>query len=544
MCCTAQVDNKGRIHWTIYVGKNAKLAKQHRADINAPKTPAPCFNAADIPKTVANLVANKSTISCMTRDMFIKLFEGEVKNEKPPLLPSIVKDAGITSILVVFDEIHQIYDKKHYGDGLYEMMSTLKGIKWAVAGISSTPNLEKQSMIDKATDFFARDKLPQLTEYTPEDFKTLKKQMECLPAKPKFKDFVKIELPSIIGDKEYTEEQKSLEQHLVHLVGWTRNEDKPNARTALRDLLYTIISMQMHDGGYFLDTICKTRDVDRLEKYGGGTLKDGKESVLVCYKNNMGARKHMDMLNAMIAKGDNPHPLGVIDLGVKIELEKTNTLKDACTAMSKSFNDQNVTTVGFACYEQHDGHDDFSKLASAVVAAGYDWNEADITQLGARVNRPFTKVGPDEVVPIQYEAYFFDSPFAKLVNTIDDTKLSSDIKIPEEIQEALDELEQDAKLSSLDMRGFKTPLKKLLYADTYMFSNGRLAKTYIDSLRSYYIPEPKQDEVVAEEETAEQETAEKKTVHEETSDEQDAEGDEDEDDEDDEEDGEESKESD
>ena len=121
-------------------------------------------------------------------------------------------------------------------------------------------------------------------------------------------------------------------------------------------------------------------------------------------------------------------------------------------------------------------------------------------------------------------------------------KFEKNLLGPEEIQKALDELEQDAKLSSLDMRGFKTPLKKLLYADTYMFSNGRLAKTYIDSLRSYYIPEPKQDEVVAEEETAEQETAEKKTVHEETSDEQDA--DEDEDDEDDKEDGEESKESD
>ena len=183
----------------------------------------------------------------------------------------------------------------------------------------------------------------------------------------------------------------------------------------------------------------------------------------------------------------------------------------------------------------------WQKLASAVVAAGYDWNEADITQLGARVNRPFTEVGPDEVVPIKYEAYCFDSPFAKLVSTIDDSKLSSDIKIPEEIQEALDELEQDAKLSSLDMRGFKTPLKKLLYADTYMFTNGRLAKTYIDSLRSYYIPEPKQDEVVSEEETVEQETAEKKTVHEETSDEEDAEGEKKgEDDEDDEEESEES----
>ena len=91
------------------------------------------------------------------------------------------------------------------------------------------------------------------------------------------------------------------------------------------------------------------------------------------------------------------------------------------------------------------------------------------------------------------------------------------------------------------MRGFKTPLKKLLYADTYMFTDGRLAKIYIDSLRSYYIPEPKQDEVVSEEETAEQETAEKKTVHEETSDEEDAEGEkEGEDDEDDEEESEES----
>ena len=117
--------------------------------------------------------------------------------------------------------------------------------------------------------------------------------------------------------------------------------------------------MQVHHGGYFIDTICKKRDTDRLKHFQGDAVANPKESVLMCYKQDKGARKHVDMLNEMITKGDNTkNPLGVFDLGVKIELEKKETLKTACTDMSASFNDQKVATVGFACFEQHDGHDE------------------------------------------------------------------------------------------------------------------------------------------------------------------------------------------
>ena len=69
-------------------------------------------------------VTSKTDIVCISheRGMFIKLLEIEAKKGNTPLLPSIIKDAGITSMLVVFDEIHQIYDKKHYADGMYNMI--------------------------------------------------------------------------------------------------------------------------------------------------------------------------------------------------------------------------------------------------------------------------------------------------------------------------------------------------------------------------------------------------------------------------------------
>ena len=75
----AQV-GKGHIVYTLYVGKDRKMAIQHRADINAPKTPAPTFTMSDFTKTVINLTSKKHTISCVTRDMTYKLFEGDKKD--------------------------------------------------------------------------------------------------------------------------------------------------------------------------------------------------------------------------------------------------------------------------------------------------------------------------------------------------------------------------------------------------------------------------------------------------------------------------------
>ena len=60
---------------------------------------------------------------------------------------------------------------------------------------------------------------------------------------------------------------------------------------------------------------------------------------------------------------------------------------------------------------------DFTKLASCLCAVDFDWSPLNLNQWGAHVNRPFTSVkpgiGPDEIVPISYLAYLFDSQFCR-----------------------------------------------------------------------------------------------------------------------------------
>ena len=85
--------------------------------------------------------------------MWIKLFEGD-KTDPTPGLYKIINDSripeknpnGITAMLVVFDEIHQIYSKKtHYANAMVAMREKYEGIDWAVMGISSTPELDAGS---------------------------------------------------------------------------------------------------------------------------------------------------------------------------------------------------------------------------------------------------------------------------------------------------------------------------------------------------------------------------------------------------------------
>ena len=130
--------------------------------------------------------------------------------------------------------------------------------------------------------------------------------------------------------------------------------------------------------------------------------------------------------------------------------------------MSASFNEQKNTTIGFAGYAQRDGHDDFSKLGSIMMAIGFDLSPTDLNQWGARVSRPFTKLNHGEVVPLAYEAYHFDSEFAKQVNGIDESTRSRSVKIDQYpvIKEALESLQAEHKLSANDMSNINIAVKK------------------------------------------------------------------------------------
>ena len=509
--CCAQV-GKGHIVYTLYVGKDRKMAIQHRADINAPKTPAPTFTMSDLTKTVINLTSKKHTISCVTRDMTYKLFEGD-KKDPTPLLPNILDPAGVTAVLVVLDEVHQIYRHSHFCEAMDKMRQSHPEILWAVMGISSTPELDTVSARKNAMTLFGGNKLPEYAMYPPDEFESLKVKMQTLPAKPHANDFKVIDLPTPVGDKEYREEMKLLHQSIINLM-MAHPDEKKIAHNAMRDQLNTIMAMQVHDtdGGLLIKEVCKKRDEPRLIKVDNDTPEtEPKESVLICYKYDKAARKHMTMLNELIDKNVAvTPPLWVIDLGVEISAEHKEALSDACKAMSASFNLQSCTTVGFAGWKQHDGHDDFSKIGSTVVAIGYDWSPSELNQWGARASRPFTKLTSDEIVPASYEAILFDSPWAKRVNAIDDSKRSRTLNLGgySDIVSALESLEADAKLSSNEVLDIKIPVKKLLMADEFMDTKGKLAKSYIDALRSFYIPAEKAEEDSADEEEGEEEDEE------------------------------------
>ena len=482
----------------MYVGKDRKMAIEHRADINAPKSPAPTFTMSDLTKVVVNLTTHKSTISCLTRDMTYKLFEG-TKTDPTPLLPKILNEAGVTAVLLVLDEVHQIYRHSHFCEAVKTMRDSRPDILWAVMGISSTPELDSISARTNALHLFGGDKLPEHAEYPQEEFESLKAKMQTLPPKPSAKDFKVIELPSPVGDKEYRSETQLLYKYIIDLM-MAHNDDKRHAHNEMRNQLNVIMAMQVHGtdgGGPFAKELCAEHETPRLTKVGedDNPLKDPKEAVLVCYKYDTAARKHMAMLKELLDKNDTPS-MEVVDLGVEILAEHKWALEDACKAMSASFNLQKSTTIGFACYKQHDGHNDFSKLASTVVAIGFDWSATDLNQWGARVSRPFTKLETGEIVPASYNAILFDSPWAKLVNAIDDSKRSRTLKLSDypQIQTELDDLEADAKLSSNEMCDIKIPVKKLLIADEFMKTDTKLAHVYIDALRSFYIkPEEESD---------------------------------------------------
>ena len=496
---------KGHTVLTIYIGKDAKLAKQHRADMNAPKSPAPVFIMRDLPKVVVNLTENKQTICCMTRTMAYNIFG--FKGNKP-LLPKILEDSrvtqnpnGITAILLVIDEVHQIYRYKDFGATVDKMREDFPNIRWAVMGISSTPDLEQGSNAVNAMLLFGGDKLPQLAKYTDDAYATLKSKMETLPPKPCATDFKVINLPSPIGDKELRNEVVDIGKSVVNLM-LASQEDKNNARKVLRDQLSILMAKQMHgaDGGLFIDTICKPRNADRLQFHEGATLKDPKESVLIFHKSDKAGRKHMEMIHDTIEKKNNSNPLHVVDLGIDLFAAETNMLRAACTDMSTSFNKQACTTLGYASFKQHDGHDDFSKLASVTAVAGFDVTPTDLNQTGARNSRPFTELKTGEVVPLSYEAYLFDSPYCKRINSVDIAMNSHKRTIPPEIKEALSKRETDYKLAAVEMKSFNGPVKKLLFADELLSTGTKWTLTYIDKLRMRYeseIGESSDDEVAS-----------------------------------------------
>jgi hypothetical protein len=86
--------------------------------------------------------------------MLYKLFDGQTK---PALMGSIVEASrvdcnptGVSVVLIVLDEVHQVYRYKHFCAAVAAMRTTFPTIRWVVMGISSTPGLNKKSVVENA----------------------------------------------------------------------------------------------------------------------------------------------------------------------------------------------------------------------------------------------------------------------------------------------------------------------------------------------------------------------------------------------------------
>ena len=73
----------------------------------------------------------------------------------------------------------------------------------------------------------------------------MKTKMQTLPPKPLASDFVAINLPSPVGDKEYKMEMQTLLGNIVDVM-MAHPDDKQQARAPMRKQLNLIMAMQAH----------------------------------------------------------------------------------------------------------------------------------------------------------------------------------------------------------------------------------------------------------------------------------------------------------
>ena len=118
----------------------------------------------------------------------------------------------------------------------------------------------------------------------------------------------------------------------------------------------------------------------------------------------------------------------------------------------------------------------FGRIGRLVARAACEKEGANVVA----VNDPFCDV--------KYAAYLFDSPFAKQVNSIDNSKLSSEIQIANypAVASALKDLETEFQFPSVEMESFKIAAKKLIYVDTFLQTNSRLTWDYIDKIHTLH----------------------------------------------------------
>ena len=105
------------------------------------------------------------------------------------------------------------------------------------------------------------------------------------------------------------------------------------------------------------------------------------------------------------------------------------------------------------------------------------------------------------MVPAAYTAVHLDCPWAKQVAKIDEKREGlRGVKLPKEVADALDALKQELKLEDYELEEIELNAKKLVAADAFMETKGKLALQYLDSEAAYHRGERAATQAAADEE--------------------------------------------
>ena len=491
---------EGRTALAVFVAKSAKLAYEQAAELGAIDSEAPWrMHLKD--KLVARLEAHKAWTVMLTRAMLNKLL---LKDHTP--FVELVGDLGVDSVLVVVDEAHELYKAPPKLPAamaaVREALREEGGVKLTVVGVTATPDLGSKPCRDGAMALLGVDEVPPPLVYTEAEHAALCADLKQLPAAPT--KWETNNLPSPVGKKACERLMVELEEAIVNLLMAPTEGDgaKMAQRGAVKTKLAEICAKLAHEpfGGPLIEAIKTPVDV-RVVGDGNmlGESRPGVQSVLVAHKSASATQLHFEALMAAAEEESTKlkDKLTVIDLGAGALADH----EEAAATMLDAFRAQERIAVGFVAQQQHSGHNDFAKLASTVVAVGPTWSEAELRQLYARVGRMATPLEKGDVVPAAYTAVHLDCPWAKQVAKIDEKREGlRGVKLPKKVAEALEALKQELNLEDYELEEIELNTKKLLAADAFMETKGKLALKYLDSEMAYHRGEREATQAAADEE--------------------------------------------
>jgi hypothetical protein len=479
---------EGRTALAVFVAKSAKLAHEQAPELGALETEAP-WRMHQKDKLVATLQAHKAWTVMLTRAMFNKLV-----HQDHTLFVELVCELGVDSVLVVVDEAHELY--KHPAKlpaALAVVRRALRlegeyGVTLTVVGVTATPDLGAKPCRDGAMALFNVDEPPPPIVYTEEERDALCADHKQLPPAPTKWETIDLKTP--VGNKACEGLMVELDDAIVNLMMAPTEGDnaKIAQRGAVKTKLAELCAKLAHGahGGALVDAIKSPVDV-RVVQAGDvlGGAHPGVQAVLVAHKAASATQLHFEALRAAATEGTTKlkNKLAVLDLGAGVLAERD----EAVNTMLNDFHAQQATTVGFVSTSQHSGHNDFSKLASTVVAVGATWTEAELRQFFARVGRMGTPLDEKDVVPVAFTALHLDCAWARQVAKIDEKRDLRGVTLPEEAARALEAMKAEfTSLEDYELEEIELNTKKLVAADAFMKTKGALALKYLEAEAAYH----------------------------------------------------------